>query len=435
MSDQPRPDIRRTRAEVRRGWWPGWVWAIPIAALLLVGWWLFRTFMSGGEDITIRFDDVHGIKPKNTSVVFRGMKVGQVEGMTLAKDGRTVEVSVHIQDDAAKFLTSATEFWLRGANPSLSNLSSLSAVLSGPTIVMEAGPGKETKHFVGLPYRPVISGAHGSPQIYGVSLQGAVGGLKRGEPVKLRGFAVGEVRDVGFRYDAKSGRIETPVTLALYPALFHMEGAQAADGDVALRAAIDRLIRQGLRAHLQRDPPLVGNPQVALELRPGEGGAAPVTVDGVPQIPAAPGGGINSLVDRFSKVPIDQIAQNLVDVTHHVDQVVSSPKLDDAITQLDAALVQIHETTTNAGPKITALVQTLHDTADKLDGAVTAVERTAKTARQTAASADKLLGGQASQSDMQKTLREITEAARSMRDLADYLDRHPEALIKGRNGG
>jgi paraquat-inducible protein B len=431
--DESRPAVRRTQAEVRRGWWPGWVWAIPIAALLLVGWWLFRTFMTGGEDITIEFDDAHGVKAKNTSVVFRGVEVGRVEGVTLAKDGRTVAVTAHIQDNATRFLTAKTEFWLRGANPSLSDLSTLSAVLSGPTIVMEAGPGQKATHFVGLPYRPVVSAGHGPPQLYGVSLEGAVGELKPGDPVKLRGFDVGEVRDVEFRYDAQSGKIEAPVTLALYPALFHLAGAAAADGG-AFKAAIDHLIQHGLRARLQRDPPLIGNPQIALDVVPGEGGAAPSPIAGVPQIPAAAGGGISSLVDRLGKVPIDRIAENVADATHHVDALVSSPKLDDAITQLDAALAQIHETAANAAPQVTALVRTLRKTAGQLDGAVAAVEQTAKTARQTAASADKLLGGQPSQSDMQKTLHEITEAARSVRELADYLDRHPEALIQGKSG-
>jgi paraquat-inducible protein B len=192
---------------------------------------------------------------------------------------------------------------------------------------------------------------------------------------------------------------------------------------------------QGLRARLQRDPPVIGSPEVTLDMVPGERGATPATIGGVPQIPAAPEGGFNSLVDRFNKVPIDQIARNVLEVTHHVDGLVSSPKLDDAVAQLDAALRQIHETSTNAGPKITALVQVLNNTAVQLDGAVNAVKRTARTAQQTAASANRVLGGEPSQNDMQKTLREITEAARSVRELANYLDRHPEALIQGRGGG
>lgn len=434
MSDPDRPAVARTSAEVRRGWWPGWIWAIPVAALILVGWWALRTFLLGGEDITISFADAHGMKPRSTSVVYRGMEIGKVSELALAKDGNGVTATVQIDETAAKLLTTGTLFWLRGASPSLSDPSSLSALLSGPTIVMEAGPGKPTKHFVGLVQRPVISGAHGPPQIYRVMLSGTVGRLSPGEPVKLRGFTVGEVRDIGFRYDAMSGKIETPVTLALYPKLFHIEKSNSSEDEAALKTAIDRMVGEGLRAQLQRDPPLIGSPEVTLDVMPGEKGATLATVDGVPQIPAASGGDISSIVDRINKVPVDQIARNVDDIAHHVDQLVASPALADAISQLDATLAELHKTTSTAGPQITTLVVRLRQTAGRLDDALRSVKATAKTAQHAASAADNVLGGAPSQDDAQKAMREITEAARSVRELADFLDRHPEALIQGRSG-
>jgi paraquat-inducible protein B len=429
MSSDDRAALERTRPEVRRTRWAGWIWAIPFAALIVVGWWGFRTFMAGGEDITISFDDAHGMKESDTKVVYRGIKVGEVKSIKLAKNGDGVDVTVEIADSATRFLKSGTMFWLRGAHPSLADLSSLASVLSGPTIVMEPGPGAKTKRFVGLAYRPVIYGAHPPPRLYGVSLGGSVGGLTPGEPVKFEGFTVGEVKDVGFRYDAKSGEIKTPVTLALYPSLFRADDADK------LGAEIDRLIQNGLRARLERDPPMIGTPQVALELASGEKNAAPGMVAGLPAIPAAPGGGITSIVDRINKVPVEQIAHNLLDVTHHADALVASPHLNDAIAQLDGALAQLHQTADKTGPQISQLVGRLRGTADRLDGVVSAVEKTANAARRAASSANNMLGGAPEQNNAQKAMREITEAARSVRELADYLDRHPEALIQGRSGG
>ncbi len=434
MSNETPPAQERTTAELRRSRWPGWIWAIPIAAVLLMAWWGLRTFMTGGEDITISFDDVYGMKEGNTNVVYRGMNVGKVSSIALAKDGKSVDVTVQIQSEATRFLTSGTQFWLRGASPSLSDLSSLGAVLSGPTIVMAPGPGQKATHFAGLAHKPAVAGSQEQPQIYAVSLSGAVGGLKRGEPVTLRGFNVGEIRDVGFRYDAKAGDLATPVTLALYPALVHLDGAAASDKGAALAGAIDRLIREGLRARLEREPPLVGSPQVTLDIVPDASSVSPSAVNGVPQIPAAPDGGLNSLVDRVNKLPVEQIAQSVLDTSHRVDTLVSSPKLDDAIGELDAALKEIHQTAENAGPKITALVDRLRQTAGQLDAAAKAAESTAKATQQTANAADRVLGGAPSQNNMQNAMSEITEAARSMRELANYLDRHPEALIRGRSG-
>lgn len=423
MNDQTptKREAGRTEAAVRRSRWPGWIWGIPIAAALLVGWWALRSLTRGGEDITISFDNVHGMKESgNTSIVYRGFKVGKVTGIKLADDGGSIEVSAHVEDSVSKYLTSGTQFWLRGAKPSLSDLSSLGAVVSGPTIVMDPGSGDAQKHFAGREREPIVSAAHDQPQEYIVALNGSVGRLEPGQPVKLRGFTVGEVKTAGFHYDAKTGAITTPVTLVLYPSLFRFGGATAADNAAALTTAVDRLIREGLQAKLERDPPLIGDAEVTLEMQPNSSGGAPASVNGVPQIPAEPGGGLSSIVARVQKVPIEQIAQNVLDTTKHIDKIASSPKLDDAIAELDATLKQVHQTADNAGPKIAKLVDSLRQTASRLDD--------------TAKAADKTLGGTPGQGGTRQAMQEVTEAARSVRDLANYLDRHPEALLHGRSG-
>lgn len=427
MSDQRRTEPseaerRRTEAQVRRGWWPGWIWAIPIAALLVVGWLGLRYLASGGEDITITFANAHGIKATNTQVVYRGVKVGTVSQVALNPKGTGVVVTASIEGGADKYLKTGTLFWLKGANPSLSNLSSLGAVLSGPTIVMIPGPGKAIDHFKGMAHKPALAHPSGRPLLYIASFTGAVGSLKDGDPVTLRGFTVGDIRQIGFHYNAKTGALSTPVTLALYPSAFHIQGAAQPDSRAALRAAINRLVQEGLRVRLAQSPPLIGSWQVSLAIIPGA--SAPTTtamMDGLPELPHAPAGGLSSVLNKFKNVPIAQIAQNVLDITHKVDGLVSSPALSDSIKQLDAALKQIHTTTAKAGPQITKLVQQLRQTANKID--------------QTAGQAQHLMGGVTVQGGLTSTLREFRQAARSIRELANYLDRHPEAIIKGRNGG
>jgi paraquat-inducible protein B len=421
MSEGSQADRSRTKAAVRRGWWPGWVWSIPIAAVAVVGWALLRTLAEGGQTIEIVFDDVHGLKPKNAEILYRGLKVGEASEATIAPDGKSVIVTASVDDSATQFLRSGTTFWLRGSTPSLSDLSSLGALLSGPSIVMEPGPGTKTTSFAGLSRRPIVAGPHPKPDLYELSFSGAVGGLTQGEPVKLRGFTVGEVHSIAFRYDAKTGAIETPVTIALYPSLFPIEHEAASDSGAALAAAVKRLVAEGMRARLDRDPPFIGSYEVSLDMVKGAPPAQLSAAEGLPQIPSAEGGGIATIVDRVNKVPIDQIAQNLLDVTQHVDTLVASPQLKDAIAQLDQSLQQVHQVAAKAGPKITTLVDSLHRTADRLD--------------ETAKAANKVVGGVPSQNGLSDAVREITEAARSVRDLSDSLDRHPEALIQGRSGG
>ncbi len=416
-SHEPNSKPERPHAKVRRGWWPGWIWGIPVAALIVVGWLGIRTLLSGNENITIRFADGHDLKPKNSNVEYRGAVIGTVSAVRLDDAGDGVNVSVTIDDSATRFLRTGTRFWLRGANPSLSNLSSLAAVRTGPTIVMDPGAGKPSKKFIGLEHEPIAPGG-AAPVFYEVSFQGDVGSLKVGDPVKLHGFTVGEIRQISFSYDAQTDQLSMPTSVALYPALFHIKGVSQPGGSAALTATITQLVSKGLRARLDQNPPLVGSYQVSLEMLPGAPTTFPAVVDGMPQIPAESGGGLNSIVTRINKVPIEAIARNVLEATHRIDTIVGSPHIKDAIGQLDAALRQIHQMTSSAAPQVPQIISRLRSTANDLDAAVK--------------SAQQLVGGTATQNGLESTVGEITDAARSVRSLADYLDRNPEALIKGR---
>jgi paraquat-inducible protein B len=410
----------RVHAGVRHGWWPGWIWSIPIAALIVVIWLGGHALLAGGTSITIRFNDVHGMKQESTDVVMRGAQVGHVTDIALDTAGSGVIVKASIDKDAAKFLTSGTRFWLRGASPSLSDPSTLGSLLSGPTLVMDPGPGRQARNFVGLEREP-IAPSTARPLLYAVSLGSEAGALGGGDPVTLRGFTVGEVRDVGFAYDPATGELSTPATLAIYPSLLHIKGVSTAPNATQVSAEIALLVGRGLRARLSRDPPLVGSYQVSLEIVPGaKPPAGPLTVDGMPQIPVAEGGSIASIVTRINKVPIERISQNLLNITAHVSALTSSPKLRDAVAQLDAALRQIHGMTSKAAPQVPVVIANLRRAAADLDA--------------TAGSANRLVSGTATQNGLADTVQEITETARAVRSLADYLDRHPDALIRGRAG-
>lgn len=413
-------EARRTaavQANVEHSWRPGWIWVVPIAALIVIAWLLVRHFANAGTDITILLPDAQGTKANNTHVVYRGVQVGTVTAVSLTANGDAVKVNVSIDDSATRYLTNGTRFWLRGAKPTLSDLSSLRAIISGPTLVMEPGPGGKARTFKGLLQRPIVPAYAGKPVVFLASFAGAgAGQVEQGSAIKLRGFTVGEVGSPGFRYDPQTGALETPVTLLLYPSLFHLSG-----GSEALEQTMARLVHDGLRARLAQSPPLIGNYHVSLEFEKGAPLASLSWSNGIATIPSAAGGGLDAVIAKAGTIPIDQIAQNVLDATRHIDAIVSSPKLADSLSQLDASLKSIRRTARQTGPKINRLVTSLRETADQLD--------------QTAKSADRMVVGNASQNSVSESLQEITEAARAVRELADYLDAHPEALVQGRSGG
>jgi paraquat-inducible protein B len=498
-----------------------------------------------GIDVTVVFDTAAGMEAGSTNVTYRGLKVGTVSSLALAKDGKHVNARLDMHKDMDPYLREGTRFWLVGAEPSLSNLASLKSIVAGPTIAMEPGNGSSSRHFTGLSKPPAITeeepglqfeltanesgsvkqgssvyylglevgkvtGYHfsgpgnfrfdvfikapydklvrtgsrfwdasavqismggggvearlvslgalidgavafetspeaestptaaagtrfqlhrsksaaddaplGHGVTYRVSFDGAVGDLKVGAPVKLRGFTVGTVTSVGLAFDPKTAALATPVNIALEPLRFHfigMAASPAGDSNEAMNDALPQLIAEGLRAELTHSVPVVGSEIVSLTMVETAKPATLTEADGMLEIPAAESGGIGALTEKLGNVPIAAIGQNVRNLTDHLRSIVASPKIMDSIDRLDQTLARIDKASSDLPP----MMRRLHRTAAQLD-------ETASTANQV------MGGGMASQNgNLQSTLKELTGAARSIRSLADYLDRHPEALIKGK---
>src|SRR6185312_189350 len=227
--DRPAREPRRTIAIARRSWWPGWIWAVPIAAVAIVLWLLLRSISSRGIDVTVTYNDAAGMQPGDTRVMYHGLEVGRVTSVALASDDWHVIVHLGIDGQLAPKINTGTRFVLEGAHPSFSDAASLRALIAGPTIVMVPGPGKPATSFIGTEGGPRQTLTVSLP--YLVSFRGAVGQLKPDAPVMLRGFTVGEVTSVGLAVDPQTGRISTPVLLALDPTRFHLTAPAPADGN------------------------------------------------------------------------------------------------------------------------------------------------------------------------------------------------------------
>jgi paraquat-inducible protein B len=419
MSDSP---PARTVAQTRRSWWPGWIWAVPVAALLIVGWLIVRALAEGGTSVKIAFDQAPGVRAHDTKVVYRGVIVGEVAGVSLASDASQVMVTLKIDRDAKRLLRSGTQFWLIGASPSLEHLAELKDAFTGPQIGLQPGAGRPATSFQGLDEPP--QDAPLGPQIpYGVRLGGAVGELQAGAPVRLRGFRVGRVSAVSLRYDQNSGQLAAAAILRLEPERMGLT-APRANWRTASDAMMDRLIREGLRAELAQSPPLVGSREVALDFA-APAGATGLGADRV--IPAAAGADIQDLerkadaiLAKIDAVPIEQIGQNVRGATDRLRQILRSPHIDQTLAQVDDATASLDRTIHTVSPDVAPLVHKLRQTADDADQTVDAVRTLVR-------------GDPTSQdADVPSALRELTNAARSFRTLADEIERHPEALIRGK---
>ncbi len=418
---------RRTQAATRHSRWPGWIWAVPIAAVGIVAWLLIRAFANRGIDVTVTFPDAAGMKANDTKVTDHGLEIGKVTKVELTKDRKQVLAHLDIDDDVEGDLTTGTHFYLQGADPSLSDPASLKAVLAGPTILLVPGGGAPARQFTGSSGEPPEKFGMTSP--YVVAFSGDVGKLKPGAPVKLRGFSVGRVAHVELQTDAGSGQIATSVLLALDPARFNIIGMSegGADRSGLLKTALTKLVQNGLRASLTASPPLLGSEQVELEMVPGAPAAQLVTTGPYPEIPTE-SGRLADLPAKLGQLPIREIGENVRIVTERLKTVVSSPRITDSLYHVDRTLAELDRTMQSVGPQVGPTLESVRKTTESLRQTADKIDATAEAAR-------RLLGGSAASpnGNLQQAVHELTGTARSIRTLANFLDQHPEALLRGRD--
>jgi paraquat-inducible protein B len=424
----PEPLPRRTSSITKRSRWPGWIWSVPIAAVGIVAWLLVRSFSERGVDVTVTFAQAAGMKARDTSVMYRGLEVGKVSSVELTPDRHSVIAHLGLDRKIKDDLTTGTHFYLTGAQPSFSDPSSLKAIVAGPTIEMVPGGGSPTRHFAGELGEPPERLAVSVPFV--AKFSGEVGSLKPGDAVRLRGFTVGKVANVNLATDPAAGQVVTAVQLDLDPTRFHIRDVPAHDVDWAatLTSTMTQLVHHGLRATLTQSPVLVGAEQIELVIAPDAPAAELLITGSYPEIPAE-SGGLGQLMAKLGRLPVRQIGDNVRAITDQVRQLTSSPQLQDSIAHLDRALSELDRTLHAAGPQVAPTLTSVRETVDHLRHTADGFDATAETAR-------KLMGGSAASpnGNLQQAVHELTGTARAIRTLADYLDQHPEALIRGRGG-
>ncbi len=191
--------------------------------------------------------------------------------------------------------------------------------------------------------------------------------------------------------------------------------------------AVQKLVDSGYRANVSQSPPLIGSFQLDLD-KVAEPAAIALDRSGAnPRVPAAPeaeGGSLfekaDSILTKVNAIPFDAIGSDVRQITGRLSKLVSSPELDSSIAHLDGTLKSLDQIAAQVRPQIGPLVAKLNQTAEQL--------------RQAAVSANGVLGGIGAGQDasLAGAIRQLTDTARSIRALADYLQRHPEALLNGK---
>ena len=370
-----------------------------------------------------------------TPIYFRRIQVGQVASYRLDDDGRGLTLRIFINAPYDRYVKPETRFWQAsglnfslGANGLNVQTQSLVSVLIGglafdtPDEQAEAGPAPADTSFELFDDQASAMKApeRGSAQ-YVLLFEESVRGLSVGAPVTLLGLPIGEVTSV--RLEAgkrKNVDVRARVRVAVYPERFLDMLADPLDltGGKALTPAIrheviNRLVARGLRAQLQTGNLLTGQLYVALSYVANE---APARIDWTrepPVFPVAKGGftdieaKLTSILTKLDRLPLDAIGSDL----------------KQSLATLAETLKDVDTLVKRWGGELTPELSAALSDARR---SFAAAERMLNSAGKVVASDSVLM------EEMRGTLSEVKRAAPSIRVRTDYLERHPEALIRGK---
>jgi paraquat-inducible protein B len=286
---------------------------------------------------------------------------------------------------------------------------------------------------------------------------GSVQGLDVGAPVRFRGVQVGTVTDIYAKYDPGTEEVHIPVYLDLVQGSIRTPDGRRIFQDA--REGLNKIIEErGLKAQLRMDSLITGKYFVALDFFPKEEIRLVGADQTVPEIPTAQTG-MQKLRKTLSELPIEDLLAGGVEAFEEIRSILSSPELKRILQSLDTTTVELaellkdvrgdvkplagsaEETLAEARKTLQSLNSLLDEDIRRLVRDVDVqVEPLSLSAQGTLAEARKALAATGSVVSERSELRinltrlvdELARATRSVRLLAAYLERHPEALIQGK---
>ncbi|OYD72924.1 UNVERIFIED_ORG: paraquat-inducible protein B [Burkholderia sp. CF145] len=376
----------------------------PVFAIGVPG----REFILKGADM--------GSLDVGSPIFYRRLQVGQVISYQLDPDGKGVTLHIFVNAPYDRYVKPDTRFWqASGIDVSLDttgvkvNTESLVAILIGglafqtPDETPDDAEAAANTEFALFNDRAEAFKRHDRiVDHYVLVFRESVRGLVVGAPVDFLGIVVGEVAAINTGFDPVTKRFSIPVEIRLYPERFTSRFVKGGAGG---RITNDRerlaqtLVDHGLRAQLRTGNLLTGQLYVALDFFPNAPKAKVDWTTTPPEMPTIPGGlqsmqdSVTSLLAKLNQIPFGGIGKG------------AQKTLADA----DTLLKQLRTDVVPQARDTLAAAQTA------LNSANGALQPDAPLAQNTA-----------------DAMSELARTAAAFRSLADYLERHPEALIRGK---
>jgi paraquat-inducible protein B len=274
-----------------------------------------------------------------------------------------------------------------------------------------------------------------------LSFSGSVNGLNVGAPVKFKGVEIGSVTDVRLTLGEGTGAPVTriPVLIEIDQGKVESQGART---DLWDPAVVKALIDAGLRGQLNAQSLVTGLLFIELDFHPGTQAEFAVAGGPYQEIPTVPTVlekaqvALGEIIGDIQQLDLKPLIDNATQAVQGINKLVNLPDTERAVAALDDTLASMQEAM--GALKVASL--SLDKRAVEIAGSVAQFSSdmriALKTMRRTLTTVDGFVEPTSPLAvRLNATLEEVSNAARSLRILADYLERNPSALVRGRDGG
>ncbi len=380
-----------------------------------------------GRRFVLHANDVGSLNI-GSKVFFRHMDAGQVMTYAVDPSGAGVTIEIFVNEPYDRFVTTRTRFWqASGIDMSLDSegvklrIESLASILEGG-VAFQAVTGEpaaapatvDTAFDLYSDEERAMRPADTDIRSFVMFFSGSLRGLSVGAAVDLRGITVGEVKRVYVEFDRDRGDLRFPVEVDIYPQRIrdhYRHGAPRPGGgggapDLDSRSLVDRMVARGMRAELKTASLLTEQKYVAMDIH---AGVPRETIDwnsNPPIFPTVSGSleelqdSLSSIAKKVDRLPLDQISARLLATMVSLDQALQST--DRLVRRVDGTIApQLGDTLAQAQAALRGATQVLGENAPL-------------------------------QGELSEALLQVSRAARSVTGLVDYLQRHPESLLRGK---
>ncbi len=427
-----------------------------------------------GTLYTLSADKLHSFEA-GAPIYYRRFRVGEVLSHKLNKSGTNFSIEIFVKAPYDELVFENTQFWNAsgidvklGADGFKMHTESLIALLLGglafDNLEKEKGPQAQAGAQFTLYDNRLAATSDDytrDPQQYRLYFNGSARGLSVGAPVTLRGITFGHVTDVKLEYDMRNKSFKIPVTIEFEPDRLDVVG-KTFPGE-GLPSTMD-LVGHGLRAQLRSGNLLTGQMLIDFDIYPdaepakvryeGEYTVLPTIASSIDSIKHS----LSELMGKLGKMPLDEIGINLNNILKGADELIHSDDVNGILSSINQAAAQLNGSAEGLNALINSAdvetilsnisqasvqlnsstegIDTLVHSAD-LKAILNNINQASAQLKQTLIQTNEVTAGLSEDSEVYqevlRTLRELSGAARSLRQMAEVLERNPEALLKGKS--